>query len=991
MKQLYNFKLYLLATLFALLGGVASAQTTEEFTISSTTSLPTGWSVSGSTSTQTNRVSSPCVQFQTGATLTTQTFTKAVSKIVLSLNISSKATTLVVTDSKNTSIHTVQKSDVSTSAWTDITISVPEANQKTGLSYTFTATKASYYISKVTVTYVDGESDGDGEGGEGEGASVAAPVATATGLNEGTSVFNNSISVALASETEGATIYYTTDGNDPTNASQAYESPITISSTTTLKAIAYDADENASSVTSQTYTYVVGAPAFSITETTHTEAFSTTITSATTAATIYYTTDNSTPSAENGTALTNGGSIDISETTTVKAIAIDANSNASAVTTIAYSVVGPIELTEEITFKEFKNLAASYNTSIQGGLIASDSITYLGWTKYQVSYKNSSTNIMQMKASAGKLTLPTVKSAKGFTITVTFSKGSGSNPIELVYGSTTSTFSGTLSNNQDGTGNTVSLEITDTSAAGIAISNSTSGAAYVSEIKLTPITSNVTRPTISAQLVDADGEEITDGNFETTAYVTITSVYPNASIYFTTDGSDPKASEDGYMCENGTYYDGPFTISNTTTVKAFVCTTDDETYEMVWSPIASKTYTFTGAYEGIRGIRNAINDGIASGKATITDGVVTYKNGSYTYIQDGSYPGEADGAGIVLYSNSSTLTAGQTINGTVTFSGGQIYNGLTEITALGTTDATVGDADEANIPDPITIGAEELASNIEIYESYYIEVKDGGIGVPSTLGRYETQSLSNNTVLNNRTSNTLYLDAADETIFQGFAVNYNNTVIAHLYVYSQDNLSQMSMYTLKSGRTRGTLYSPAAYTIYDNDLTAKYAVAAADGTLTWQTVAEDATIPAGSAVVLEGDEEGQSAIINFLNFDSTAALDGNMLHGGDAVDSEGKTYVEGEDVKYYFLGTKNGEQGFYWGAADGAAMTYQTGKAFLAVPGASSVMGFKFDGSIVTGIDALLNETESNSNAATYDLQGRRVQNAQKGIYIKNGKKVIIK
>ncbi|MBO7460661.1 MAG: chitobiase/beta-hexosaminidase C-terminal domain-containing protein [Bacteroidales bacterium] len=44
--------------------------------------------------------------------------------------------------------------------------------------------------------------------------------------------------VTIACTTEGATIYYTTDGNDPTTSSAVYSTPIAISQTTTVKAMA---------------------------------------------------------------------------------------------------------------------------------------------------------------------------------------------------------------------------------------------------------------------------------------------------------------------------------------------------------------------------------------------------------------------------------------------------------------------------------------------------------------------------------------------------------------------------------------------------------------------------------------------------------------------------------------------------------------------------------------------------------------------------------
>ena len=52
---------------------------------------------------------------------------------------------------------------------------------------------------------------------------------------------------------DGATIYYTTDGNVPTSASSVYSEPVTLTETTTLKAIAVK-DGQSSEVTSRTYT-----------------------------------------------------------------------------------------------------------------------------------------------------------------------------------------------------------------------------------------------------------------------------------------------------------------------------------------------------------------------------------------------------------------------------------------------------------------------------------------------------------------------------------------------------------------------------------------------------------------------------------------------------------------------------------------------------------------------------------------------------------------
>ncbi len=67
-------------------------------------------------------------------------------------------------------------------------------------------------------------------------------------------VYNNIINISISSETEGATIYFTLDGSEPTHNSKEYSSPISVSEPVTIKAIAVKEGFLASDIVSEEYT-----------------------------------------------------------------------------------------------------------------------------------------------------------------------------------------------------------------------------------------------------------------------------------------------------------------------------------------------------------------------------------------------------------------------------------------------------------------------------------------------------------------------------------------------------------------------------------------------------------------------------------------------------------------------------------------------------------------------------------------------------------------
>ena len=148
-------------------------------------------------------------------------------------------------------------------------------------------------------------------------------------------------SVTISTTTSGATIRYTTDGSTPSeSAGTVYSSAVNISSTATLKAIAYNSGMADSSVTSGVYTIngACATPTFNPAAGAYGPAQLVTISTTTTGATIRYTTDGTTPSETNGTVY--GSAVNISSTCTLQAIAYETGYSDSTVASGVYTING---------------------------------------------------------------------------------------------------------------------------------------------------------------------------------------------------------------------------------------------------------------------------------------------------------------------------------------------------------------------------------------------------------------------------------------------------------------------------------------------------------------------------------------------------------------------------------------------------------------------------------------------------------------------------
>jgi hypothetical protein len=157
-------------------------------------------------------------------------------------------------------------------------------------------------------------------------------------LGPGSGTYTSSVTVTISDSTAGATIYYTTDGSTPTTASSVYSGALSVTRSMTVKAMAAAAGMANSNVASATYTVQTAAPTFNPPGGSYILALTVSISDATPGATIYYTTDGSTPTTSSarysGPILLN-----ILGTTTVRAIAVAPGDSQSQVSTATYNVL----------------------------------------------------------------------------------------------------------------------------------------------------------------------------------------------------------------------------------------------------------------------------------------------------------------------------------------------------------------------------------------------------------------------------------------------------------------------------------------------------------------------------------------------------------------------------------------------------------------------------------------------------------------------------
>jgi hypothetical protein len=467
--------------------------------------------------------------------------------------------------------------------------------------------------------------------------------ATTPTFSPGQGTYSSTQSVTISDATPFANFFYTTDGTTPTTSSIPYAGPVTVSASERLQAIAVANGLINSVVGSANYTIgssvpvVTATPTFTPVAGSYTATQSVTITDATPGATIFFTTNGTTPTT---TSTVYMGPISVSASETLKAIALASGDTASAVASAAYTISTgggtPPAVNDPNGFPSAAGFTLVGGATVTGGALQlTDGNTFEAravWNSTPVNIQSFTTDF------TFQITPASPNASDGMTFTI---QNMGPNAVggiggALGYQSITPSVAvkfDLFNNNGEGVnstgfytngaaptipfldltpsgvnlhsgdilhahltydGTTLTLTLTDT------VTNATFTASQVIDIPTT-VKSNTalvgftgaTGGTVSTQNVlswtytpGATTSPITAtptftpaaGTYTGTQSVTITDATAGATIYFTTNGTTPTTAS--------AVYTGPISVSASETLKAIALASGD-----TLSAVASAAYT----------------------------------------------------------------------------------------------------------------------------------------------------------------------------------------------------------------------------------------------------------------------------------------------------------------------------------------------------------------------------------------------------------------
>ena len=386
--------------------------------------------------------------------------------------------------------------------------------------------------------------------------------------------YTTSVTVTLTCETEGATIYYNIE---PSDAQLEYTEPLTFTETTTISAYAMKDGLHSAVVTAEYFVNVmetVATPTITAESSTFETTLDVTLACETADASIYYTLDGTVPTAES---TPYNAPITLAATTTVKAIAVKAGMNNSAIAEATFTKLEPavpVDYTRITSLDQLQDgdkviFAARYDDDETHYYVAPTRIASNRFNGVAVEAENEIiTPDVDSVVWTVKIAGDTYKfvnasndtlgyGTSGTAFTSTSNKEWTVAEYTNVATALVAGYTGYKITNVGNDGRSVALNASNNNVFGAyANSNAENNNAgnynfaldfFVDLSDHTPI---VARPTITPN----------GGEFETTVDVTLACATEDAIIYYTLNGETPTTESTPYV--------GPFTLAETTTVKA---------------------------------------------------------------------------------------------------------------------------------------------------------------------------------------------------------------------------------------------------------------------------------------------------------------------------------------------------------------------------------------------------------------------------------------
>lgn len=569
------------------------------------------------------------------------------------------------------------------------------------VTFTVGGTSGHRRIRSVSVTYASG----------GGTPTVATPT-----FSPAAGTYFEAQSVSISCTTEGATIYYTSDGTEPTESSTLYSSSISVSETTTLKAKAFKTGSAPSAVATAAYTLptlisISQAKALAVNEYAWVQGVVNFIDNRNvyvqdeTGGICLFLNSNTVPSTlalgdmvqaygkranYNGlfelssidgssnhfTILSSGNTLPLEVKTIAEVLAGGSDVLQCTRVKIEDATIGAINTSGNTPLMQSNDTTNIYKVPTLTGIEEGNEVDVIGVVGYF--------NVPQIRvATAGDIVLHETPVVPDPVLTVSVTELTN---FRYLYGNGPSSAKNFTISGSDLT-NDVTINAPENYEISLNPSNGYFDSDEISPVNgtidertvyvrlkaglevgsyndtVTIVSGDITRTIAMTGTVDALPVAATPtfspiaGTYLTEQNVTISCETTGATIYYTTDGSDPTIGS--------TVYSTPIIVSTTTTIKAMAVA---ENYDN--SSIASAIYTINEVIT-IAAARALANDAYGC-----VEGTVIFIDARNIYVQDAT-------AGIVLYLNNNTVPSSLAIGDNVRAYGKRAtYYGLAELSGI---------------------------------------------------------------------------------------------------------------------------------------------------------------------------------------------------------------------------------------------------------------------------------------------------------------------